>query len=153
MVVRRRCAFRSATGEPCRAAPLRDSQYCIMHSPEHAQEMQEARKLGRTRRKREVTLAGAYDVDGVASVQDVQRILQIALLETLAIENSMSRNRTLIYLAMAGLKTLEVGDHEDRITALEQSVHGSRIGAEKPAFEIEAEVEPRRLDEPDNEVG
>ncbi|MBI2859178.1 MAG: hypothetical protein HYX90_08880 [Chloroflexi bacterium] len=111
-----------------------------MHSPEHAQEIQEARKLGGARRKREVTLAGAYEVEGVGSVQDVQRILQIALLETLAMENSMSRNRTLIYLAMAALKALEAGSHEERIVALEKAIKDRRIASESPVFDVDAEL-------------
>ncbi|MSQ26357.1 MAG: M48 family peptidase [Dehalococcoidia bacterium] len=32
------CAFQKPTGEPCLAPPLRDSPYCLMHSPEHAAE-------------------------------------------------------------------------------------------------------------------
>jgi hypothetical protein len=35
-------------------------------------------------------------------------------------ENSMARNRTLAYLVMVALRTLEVGAIEDRITALEE---------------------------------
>ena len=39
-----------------------------MHSPEHAKEVQEARRLGGLRRKREVTLSGAYDFEGLGTV-------------------------------------------------------------------------------------
>jgi hypothetical protein len=137
MVIHRQCLFRLATGEPCRAAPLKDSQFCIMHSPEHAQEIQEARKLGGVRRKREVTLAGAYEFDGIDSVQGIKRILEIAMLDTLAMENSLSRNRTLAYLALAAMKTLEVGVQEDRITALEQAVNGRQVGHEIPVFDVD----------------
>ena len=63
-MIRRQCAFRLASGEPCRAPPLKDGDFCLMHSPEHAQEVQEARRLGGLRRKREATLSGAYDFEG-----------------------------------------------------------------------------------------
>ena len=142
MVIHRQCSFRLATGEPCRAAPLKDSQFCIMHSPEHAQEIQEARKLGGVRRKREVTLAGAYEFDGIDSVQGIKRILEIAMLDTLAMENSLSRNRTLAYLALASIKVLEVGAHEERIAALEQAVHSRNVKSEISVFE----VEPKQLE-------
>ena len=46
MVTRRLCAFRFPTGEPCHSPPLRDGDYCLMHSPEHAKEVQEARRIG-----------------------------------------------------------------------------------------------------------
>jgi hypothetical protein len=137
MLTRRQCAFRKPTGEPCQSPPLHDSQFCFMHSPEHAQEAQEARKLGGVRRKREVTLAGAYEFDGINTVQGIQRILEIAMLDTLAMENSLSRNRTLAYLALAAMKALEVGVQEERITALEQAVQGRQIEHEQPIFDVE----------------
>jgi len=97
-----------------------------MHSPEHAQDVQEARKLGGKRRKREVALAGAYDFEGLDDVNGIRRILEIATLDTLAMENSIPRNRTLTYQAQVALKGLEVGDTEERLAALEQAVHGRR---------------------------
>lgn len=137
MLTRRLCAFRKPTGEQCQSPPLHDSQFCFMHSPEHAQEAQEARKLGGVRRKREVTLSGAYEFDGINTVQGIQRILEIAMLDTLAMENSLSRNRTLAYLALAAMKALEVGVQEERITALEQAVQGRQIEHEQPIFDVE----------------
>ena len=137
MVGHRFCAARGPKGEPCQSPPMHDSQFCFMHSPEHAQEAQEARKLGGVRRKREVTLAGAYEFEGLNNIQGIQRILEIALLDTLAMENSLSRNRTLAYLALAAMKALEVGIHEERITALERVVHSRRGEHELSVFEID----------------
>jgi len=94
-----------------------------MHSPEHAQEVQEARRLGGLRRKREATLSGAYDFEGLETVSGIRRLVEVAVLDTLGMENSMSRNRTLAYLAQVALRTLEVGDLEKRISVLEQAVH------------------------------
>jgi hypothetical protein len=101
-------------------APLKDSQFCWVHSPEHVKEVQEARRLGGLRRKRESTISNAYQFDSITSVDGIQRIVEIAILDTLAMENSMARNRTLAYLVMVALRTLEVGAIEDRITALEE---------------------------------
>src|SRR5271157_830713 len=98
MVMRRQCPFRLPSGELCRMHPLRDSQFCWAHSPEHAEAVQEARRLGGQRRKREVTLSGAYDLEGIDNIPGICRILEIATLETLSAENNMSRNRTLGYL-------------------------------------------------------
>lgn len=136
MVTRRMCAARGPTGKPCQSPPLHDSEYCFMHSPEYAQDAQEARRLGGLRRKKEATVSGAYDVEGLNSVKDIQRILEIAMLDTLAMENSMSRNRTLIYLALTALKVLEVGGHEDRITALEQAISDKKVEHESSVFDI-----------------
>lgn len=137
MVVRRQCAFHSPSGEPCRAAPLHDSQFCWVHSPEHAQEAQEARRLGGQRRKREVTLLGAYELEAVNTTSGIQRVLEIATLETLAMENSIPRNRTLGYLMQVELKAMEASDTEERLAALEKAVHGKQIGREPPIFDVE----------------
>ena len=59
-----------------------------MHSPEHAAEAAEARRLGGLRRRREVAVTGAYEFPGLQSVADIRRILEIAVLDTLGLENS-----------------------------------------------------------------
>jgi hypothetical protein len=93
-----------------------------MHSPEHAEEMAEARRLGGLRRRREKAVSGAYDFEGLADVGQVQRLLEIAVSDTLSLENSVARSRTLAYLAQVALKALEVGQLADRIDALERLV-------------------------------
>ncbi len=120
MVTRRTCNSRNEDGRPCGAPPLLDSDLCFWHSPEHADDAAEARRLGGIRRRREKALAGTYDLQGLESVGDVRRLLEIAVLDTLELENSVARSRTLAYLAQVALKTLEVGELEDRLQALEQ---------------------------------
>ena len=122
MVERRQCAGLGPNGEPCRAAPLKDSQYCWVHSPEHAQEAQEARRLGGLRRKREATISGAYDFESLETVGGIRRLIEVAVMDTLSMDNSIARSRTLAYLAQVALRALEVGDFEKRIVALEQCV-------------------------------
>jgi len=120
MVMRRQCAFQSPDGKPCRAAPLRDGEFCLMHSPEHIKEVQEARRLGGLRRKRESTVSSAYQFESLTSVEGIRRIIEVAVIDTLAMENSVARSRTLAYLAQIALHTLELGDLEERIVALEE---------------------------------
>ena len=125
-MVTRTCSFRKENGELCRAAPLRDSDFCLMHSPEHAQEVQEARRLGGLRRRREATLSGAYELEGLEGIEQVRRILQIAVLDALGLENSVARVRTLLYAAQVSLKLVEVGEVEERVAALEETL-GPRL--------------------------
>ena len=47
-------------------------------------------------------------------------ILEVAILNTLAMENSIPRNRTLASLTQVALHTLEVREIEDRVAALEE---------------------------------
>lgn len=124
----RTCPETRADGRPCQAAPVKDSLYCIMHSPEHAEEMKEARRLGGIRRRREVTVQGAYDFPGLGSVADIRRLLEIASLDTLGLENSVARNRCLASLAQAASRLLEMGVLEDRVAALETFVNQKKAG-------------------------
>jgi hypothetical protein len=118
----RGCQARAENGEPCRQKPLRDSDFCFWHSPDHAEEATEARRLGGLRRRREKAVSGAYDFGGLADVGQVRRLLEIAALDTLSLENSVARSRTLAYLAQVALKALEVGEFEQRLDALERLV-------------------------------
>ena len=111
----RGCTGFKENAQPCHAPKLRDSDYCLMHSPEHAAEAAEARRLGGLRRRREVAVTGAYEFPGLQRVTDIRRLLEIAVLDTLGLENSIARARTLAYLAMTAIKLLEVGELEQRI--------------------------------------
>jgi hypothetical protein len=145
-VVRRRCVSLNDKGSPCKAAPLRDSDYCLMHSPEHSQEVADSRRLGGLRRKREVTLAGAYDFYGLRSIFDILRLLDIAAFDTLGMENSPVRSRILVSVSLAALKALEVGEHEHRLSMLEAAVHRHQ----EPGSEFDKD--PKAIDFPTEEA-
>ena len=98
---------------------MRESKFCFWHDPEHATEVAEARRLGGLRRRKEKAVEGAYDFGGLVEVSQVRRLLEIAALDTLSLENSVARSRTLAYLAQVALKALEVGAFEERLRALE----------------------------------
>jgi hypothetical protein len=123
MALRRSCRARRADGQPCRAAPLLDRDFCAAHDPADAEAMAEARRLGGLRRRREVTVSGAYDFQGIDSVPDIKRLITVAIVDTLSLEASIARNRTIGYLAQVSLKALEVGEFEERLAALEAAKH------------------------------
>ena len=120
----RGCSAFKDNGQPCNSPRLRDSDYCLMHSPEHAEEVAEARRLGGIRRRREVAITGAYDLGGLETVADIRRLIEIAVLDTLGLENSVARSRTLAYLAQVALRALETGELESRVAMLETAVRG-----------------------------
>ena len=95
-ILRRTCAAQRTNGQRCRAAPMTEQEFCFMHSPEHAAELAEARRLGGLRRRREVIVFGAYGIDGLESVADIRLILMIAAVDTLGLDNSIPRSRTLV---------------------------------------------------------
>ena len=116
------CAGKKENGQPCRSPKLKDSDYCLMHSPEHAEEVAESRRLGGLRRRREVAVSGAYDFVGLEHVGDIRRLLEVAVLDTLGLENRISRARTLAYLATTAIKFLEVGEFEHLLASLESAM-------------------------------
>ncbi len=128
MVATRTCSFAKGDGQPCGAPPLRDGEYCVMHDPERADEMAEARRLGGLRRRKEKAVSGAYEIEGLETVGQIRRLIEIAVLDTLGLENSIARSRTIAYLAHVALKVLEVGEFQERLQALEAAI-GPRLRA------------------------
>ena len=131
MVVSRSCGGYKQNGEACQAAPLSDSEFCFLHSPDHTEEAAAARKLGGQRRRRESTLAGAYEVGPLDTVGGIRRVLEVVTYDGLGMEaSSVARGRLLIAAALALTKLLEVGELEQRVTELELTVK-PRIDAAK----------------------
>jgi len=133
----RRCTFVLPDGRLCPATPLRDAPFCFWHAPGNEEEAAEARRLGGLRRRREKTVAGAYDVEGLGSVEAIRRIVEIAVLDTLGLENSIVRARVLISAALAAAKLLETGELEARIAVLEAAVGVGRTRPEDGLFDDE----------------
>ena len=119
---KRVCRAKNEDGEPCRQLPVHDSEFCFWHDPAHADEAAEARRLGGLRRRKEKAIEGAYDLGGLEDVASIRRLLEIAAADTLSLENSIARSRTLGYLAGVALKALEVSHIEDRLQALEAAI-------------------------------
>ncbi len=130
MQASRACKALNETGQPCGAPPLQEGDFCFVHAPENASEMQESRRLGGLRRRRERTVTSAYNVDGIATIAQLQRILEIVIVDALGLENSPARGRLLIAAVLAGAKLREVGDLEERLheveSALEPRLHPLR---------------------------
>ena len=106
---------------------MRDGEFCFWHSPEHAEEAAEARRLGGLRRRKEKVVSGSYDIEGLETVAQIRRLVEIAVLDTLALENSIARSRALIAAAGAAAKLLEVGELEDRIQTIERALKPRKV--------------------------
>jgi hypothetical protein len=144
----RTCRYVREDGSPCRSAPMKGDDYCFWHSPAHTEEVEEARRLGGLRRRKERTVAGAYEFGGLACVSDIRRLLEVAVIDTLSLENSVARSRTLAYLGQTALKCLEVGELEERLALLEAAVR-SRDLSPTADFDLDLDLdedhEPKEL--------
>jgi hypothetical protein len=128
LLIKRVCAYAKTDGQPCQMAPLRDRPYCFSHDPERAEEAAEARRLGGLRRRKEGTIAVAYDLPGLDSVAGIRRLLDIVVTDGVGLENGIPRLRALIATAVAATNLLKVGEFEDRLAGLEAAV--KRRGAD-----------------------
>ena len=79
-------------------------------------------RLGGLRRRKERTVAGAYDFEGLETVSHIRRLIEVAVVDTLSQDNSIARSRTLAYLAQVSVNLLEKGNLDERLRALEDSV-------------------------------
>ena len=126
MLGNRACKGTTDKGLRCLASPIGDSEYCLFHDPEHAEAVRDGRRLGGMRRKREGTLQAAYDLGNLATVEGLQRILEIAVMDAIGLDNSIPRMRALIAAVLAGAKLLEIGEQEERLAAVEAAL-GPRL--------------------------
>ncbi len=124
----RACTYLMPNGRPCRATPLRDEDQCFWHSPETAEEAAEARRVGGLHRRKKKTVSAIYGFHGLRTIEDLQSLLETAAVETMALENTIARNRAIGGFISVGAKLIEVGDLEERLAVLELAM-GSAGGS------------------------
>jgi hypothetical protein len=134
MVARRSCTFVMPDGRACRAGPQRDRPFCFAHDPERAEEAAEARRLGGLRRRKEGTIAVAYDLPGLDTVAGIRRLLDVVVTDGIGLENGIARLRVLISATAAATNLLKVGEFEERLAALESVAEAGRVGPAEPVF-------------------
>ena len=130
-MVGRACTYQMPEGRACRATPLRDEPFCFWHSPDTAEELTEARRMGGLHRRKKRTVATIYGFGGLRTIEDNQALLETIAVETLALENSIARNRAVTAIVATGAKLIEVGDHEERLRALESTQEARRRSDEE----------------------
>jgi hypothetical protein len=120
-------------GQACRAGPQRDRPYCFAHDPERAADAADARRLGGLRRRKEGTIAVAYDLPGLDTVVGIRRLLDIVVTDGVGLDNGIPRLRVLISTAVAAMNLLKVGELEERLAALEGVIgHRTAQAADDP---------------------
>ena len=118
----RACRALKQNGRPCRAPALRAGSACFWHAAESREAAAEARRLGGLRRRREGTIGGVFDLEGIATAADLRRVLELALADTLELENSIPRTRALTHLVAVAARVQETAEFEARLRALEAGV-------------------------------
>jgi hypothetical protein len=87
---------------------------------------QPRRRLGGLHRRKKKSVAAIYGFGGLRTIADNLALLETAAIETLAIENSIARNRALAGMAATGAKLIELGELAERVAVLEAALDTSR---------------------------
>ena len=133
-MVNRGCTYEMPDGLLCQAPALRGRTLCYWHEPDSSDAAQEARRVGGHHRRKAKSVATIYDFSGLRTVESAQRLLETAAIETLALENSIARNRALISAAAGAGKLIEAGDLSDRLSAVEAAVGPKAHSDDDAAF-------------------
>lgn len=98
---------------------LRGSKYCFTHSPDTRAQQAQARKAGGA--ARHTAHAGDPEIipADITDIPSARKILDYVKDELLVSDNSIARNRALLALFDSFIKSLEIGELEQRIAALE----------------------------------
>ena len=124
-----KCQATNRFGERCGTSAMAGRLYCFTHDPANAVRRQAARQKGGFLRR---TPKAKVDRESchLRSVDDILNLLEETLADTTLQENSMSRTKALVSIALAALKALEVGELEKRLRELEERF--SELGLNLP---------------------
>ena len=122
------CAQTKPDGTTCRA-PAQASGRCFAHDPATAGAWKEAQDAGRTnRRQKEAAIAGFFDVAGLRTGEDLYRVLEVLLFESLNEPSSWRRDRMMLGLVREARQLNASAQAGEVIAALERVLsvrHGS----------------------------
>ncbi len=76
---------------PCASEP-----YLLLAHPGDERGAAEARRMGGLHRRKKRTVATIYGFGGLRTIEDNQALLETIAVETLALENSIARNRAIM---------------------------------------------------------
>lgn len=116
------CKARTQGGKPCQAKPLRGKSYCFTHDPANARARAAARRKGGERTR--INHGAAVLPAQVETIHEAREILRYVMGELMQHENSLQRARILLALHDSFIKSLEIGELEERIAALEALKNG-----------------------------
>lgn len=125
-MVGRACSYQRPDGRRCRATPMRDEPFCFWHAPETAEDAAEARRLGGLHRRKKRTVSAIYGFGGLRTPDDQLALLETTVIETMALENSIARNRAVANMVSIASRLREASELEERIEALELATASSQ---------------------------
>lgn len=117
-----RCQAITKKGISCGAYAVTGSAYCFTHEPSRARERAEAHKRGGRNRPRPTNETPFPETADVKTATGLLLLMEQLLKDTWTLESSLTRSRTLGYLAQVQKGVLEVGELEQRVQAIEKAL-------------------------------
>jgi hypothetical protein len=120
-----KCQAITQAGTPCQAYATAGSAYCFQHDPAQAAQRDAARsKGGHARHGRHIGPVGQAEPVTLDTPAHVTILLQRTINDTLQLENSLQRSRTIGYLADLLLKAIEMTRRYCLIPRYEAAMRG-----------------------------
>lgn len=115
-------------------APVAGSDFCWAHAPEVAPRRAAARRKGGEQTRTPYAVEpSTTERPSLADVASIRALLERAVADTLQQPNGAHRSRALAHACTVAMKVHEVGELEERLTALEQRVNEGRTGPRRMA--------------------
>ena|SRR5688572_11182323 len=114
-----KCNGKNSRGEPCKVAALKGDRFCFNHSPGTRRAQAEARKRGGMARLTPHYADSSTVPANVTTLEAARGILAYTLVEVIGMDNTIARARVLIALFDSFIKSIEIGELEAGIQALD----------------------------------
>ncbi len=121
LMSKKQCQSKKRNGEPCNAS-ANDTGFCFMHDETKGKERAVARRKGGMQRITPHVADASIVPKETRSIEGVMIILDYALQESLALQNSIQRGRLLVSIAHGYIEAFKVGEMEQRLEAIEMAL-------------------------------
>jgi len=115
-----RCEYIRPDGSHCEAKKMLGSRFCFFHNPEVIAKRLDARRRGGLARHGSTKELGIYEIRRPI---DILQVLQDCLNETVSLEASASKSKTIAYIAQVLIRGFEASEIENRLRSLEERVY------------------------------
>jgi hypothetical protein len=122
LMSKKQCQSKNKTGKPC-GASANETGFCFTHDATKGKERALARRKGGLQRITPHVADASIVPRETRSIEGVMIILDYALQESLALQNSIQRGRLLVSIAGSYLEALKVGELEQRMEAIENAMN------------------------------
>lgn len=127
-----KCHGKTKNGQPCKMPGVNGGRFCFSHSPATRAQQAAARKRGGQNRSRHAGDPATIPVE-IKSLDDAGKLLAYVVQELLIMDNGVPRARALLQAYELSLKSIEIGELEERIKALEQMQQPAGVWPFSPA--------------------